>query len=91
MDLQDLKIRTIHGVYRKLPLDFQEHMAWKEVENDLIKNGTFGIFAQLARAPDFSSNITDTLNMEYVASVAECTSKLDLIQLTSIYILSTLV
>ena len=90
MDLDDLKIRTIHGAYRTLPLDFQEHMPWESVEKDL-KDGAFGIFAKLARVKDLSSNITDTKNMEYVASVAECTCKLDLIQLTSIHILSTFV
>ena len=90
MDLVDLKIRTIYGAYRTLPLEFQDWMHWKSIEKDL-KDGHFGEFADAVRMKELSLTVTDTINMEYVASVAECTSKLDLIQLTSIHILSTFV
>ena len=88
MDLVDLKIRTIHGAYHTLPLDFQDTMPWNFLKDDL-KYGTMGQFSDLVRMKELSSNATDTRNMEYVASVAECTCKLDLIQLTAIHSLNS--
>ena len=65
-------------------------MSWTSVE-EYLGDGSFGEFAAMFRMKEFSHDTTDTINMEYVASVAECTCKLDLIQLTSIHVLSTLV
>jgi hypothetical protein len=88
MDLLDLKKRTIHGVYHTLPLGFQQKLPWEEMKDDFKCDDT-EIFSSLCRMEEHSSNATEKMKMEYVASVADCTCKLDLIQLTSIHMLST--
>ena len=88
MDLVDLKVRTIHGAYHTLPIPFQISMPWELLKDDL-KYGHMESFSSLVRMKELSFNATDRRNMEYVASVAECTCSMDLIQLISDHYLNS--
>ena len=62
---------------------------WDVVEENLQADRYQSLLIVL-RYNEFSKTATDQVNMEYVASIAECTCKTDLIQLTALLVLTTL-
>ena len=89
MDFDGLKIRTIHEAYHTLPLEFREIVPWCNLK-ETLQRGNYAQFAITIRLREFSNTTTDEINTEYVASVSECTCKLDLIQLTAIQVLANI-
>ena len=91
MDLDDLKIQTIHEAYHTLPSTFREIMPWKKTEKCLQRGGYVDFKNAISEwVHDHIITATDKINIEYVALVSECTCKLDLIQLTSIHVLASI-
>ena len=90
--LNKLKIRTIHEAYYTLPDGFKDLVLWEDMKDNLerdTKEDDIHI-VKTVRQPEFSITEADRINMEFVASVVECTSTPDLIQLTAIHVLATI-
>jgi len=90
MNFDDLKIKTIHEAYHTLPSTFKRIMPWVKTEK-CLRGGGYVAFEEAIREwiNDHSITATEKINIEYVASVSECTCKPDLIQLTSKHVLES--
>ena len=90
--LVELKIRTIGEAYRTMPCAFTDAVPWVRVYQNIQRDNEEDNknLAAAFRDDCNSMNDTDATNMEFAASIAECTSKTDLMQLTTIHVLATL-